>query len=247
METDQCPFIIKVPIRETARNNEELYMRQAHQALTFRRGSMCNLSLLLGWGIGLALEIGILTSPEAWALNVSSTAVTFQAVQGAINPPSQTVNVSKSNRHPANWVVTDNAAWLAVSPGAGSMTSTVQISVTVNTAGLGAGTYTATVTITLDKGGSASVPVTLTVIPATTSSSPTTATVSWSPATNVAGYNVHVGTASGVYGPPIDVGNVTSYAVLNLTLGNTYYFAVSDYTSSGVESLLSNEVSKSIY
>ena len=84
----------------------------------------------------------------------------------------------------------------------------------------------------------------------TTTSSSTTASLSWSPPTNntgVAGYNVYVGTASGVYGPPINVGNVTSYLMNNLVIGNTYYFVVKDYNTSGVESAPSNEVSKSIY
>jgi len=55
-----------------------------------------------------------------------------------------------------------------------------------------------------------------------------------------------MGTASGVYGPPINVGNVTSYVLNNLAVG-TYYFVVKDYNTSGVESAPSNEVSKSIY
>jgi len=63
----------------------------------------------------------------------------------------------------------------------------------------------------------------------------------------VAGYNVYVGTASGVYGPPINVGNVTSYVVNNLVRGNTYYYVVTGYNTSGIESPPSNEVSKSIY
>jgi len=63
----------------------------------------------------------------------------------------------------------------------------------------------------------------------------------------VVGYNVYVGTASGVYGPPINVGNVTSFVVSNLVLGNTYYFVVKDYNTSGIESAPTNEVSKSIY
>jgi len=84
----------------------------------------------------------------------------------------------------------------------------------------------------------------------TSTSTSTTASLSWSPPTNstgVAGYHVYVGTASGVYGPPINVGNVTSYAVNNLVIGNTYYFVVTNYNTSGVESAPSNQVSKSIY
>jgi hypothetical protein len=208
------------------------------------------------WSIGLAFGIAIWTSPEAWALTVSPAAITFQAVQGATNPPSQTVNVSKSNKHQTNWTAIDNAMWLTVSPGVGTITSTVQVAVAVNTTGLAAGTYTATVTIKVDKGGSTSIPVTLTVAPATTSSSTTTSTssstiasLSWDPdsSTNLAGYKVYMGTASGAYGTSFNVGNVTSYSVSNLPLGTTYFFVVTAYNTSGVESLPSNEVSKSVY
>jgi hypothetical protein len=128
--------------------------------------------------------------------------------------------------------------------------------VSVNPAGLAAGTYTATVTISITKGGSVSIPVTLTVTPAssptstsTGTSNSNTAALTWIPSTstNVAGYKVYVGTVSGAYNGSIDVGNVTNYIVPNLTAGSTYYFAVTDYNSSGIESSFSNEVSKSIY
>ena len=216
------------------------------------------LSLRLCWGIALALAVSIWTSPEAWALNVSPAAITFQAVQGATNPSSQTVNVSKSNTRQTNWTVTDSATWLTVSPGAGTITSTAQFTVGVNTTGLAAGIYSATVTIRVVKGGSASVPVTLTVTPAATTSSLTTtsvtgtstaATLTWNAdaSTGLAGYKVYLGTASGVYGTSINVGNVNSYVVSNLALGTTYYFVVTAYSTSGSESPPSNEVSKSIY
>ena len=75
------------------------------------------------------------------------------------------------------------------------------------------------------------------------------ASLTWNPvtSTNLAGYKVYVGTASGRYGTPLDVGNVTGYVVNNLAVGNTYYFVVTSYNSSGGESLPSSEVSKSIY
>ena len=63
----------------------------------------------------------------------------------------------------------------------------------------------------------------------------------------VGGYNVYVGTASGVYGPPINVRTVTSYVVDNLVIGNTYDVVVTDSHTTGVESVLSNQVSKSMY
>jgi hypothetical protein len=254
----ECPFLYQ-GVREVISNTTiEVYMHQARQDVTFRRGAMGTLSRRLWWGTGLVLVIGIWVSPEAWALNVSPTAVTFQAVQGATNPPSQTVNVSKMNNRDTSWAAADNATWLTVSPGAGTITSTAQFTVGVNTTGLAAGIYTATVTIKVVKGGSASVPVTLIVAPAATTSSSTTttvtststaATLTWNPvtSTDLAGYKVYMGTASGVYGASINVGNVTSYMVNNLALGTTYYFVVTGYNSSGSESLPSNEVSKSIY
>jgi hypothetical protein len=194
--------------------------------------------------------------PQALALGVSPNAITFQAVQGGTNPASQTVNVSKPNTRQATWTTSDSASWVTVSPTVGSMTRSTQFTVSVNTNGLQAGIHSATVTITVSKGGTASIPVTLTVTSTTTTSeapttiptSNSTATLSWEPvtSTDMAGYNVYVGTAAGVYGSPINVGSMTSYVMSNMAIG-TYYFVVTAYNTSGSESLPSNEVSKSIY
>ena len=74
------------------------------------------------------------------------------------------------------------------------------------------------------------------------------ATLAWDPNTesDLAGYKIHFGTASGNYTVHTDVHNVTSYTVTGLTAGQTYYFAVSAYDASGNESGYSNEVSYSI-
>ncbi|MGC3976025.1 MAG: hypothetical protein QM771_16810 [Nitrospira sp.] len=233
-------------------------MHDIHQESPFRRRAL-SAALLHHWSaVGLALATVIVVSPEAWALTVSPTALNFQAVQGAANPSSQAVSVSKSTKRQANWKAVDNATWLTVSPGTGTITNVAQVALAVNTAGLAAGTYTATVTITATKGGSASIPVTLTVAPATSSGTPTTppgtgtgtmASLTWGAVTDtsLAGYKLYMGTASGRYGTPLDVGNLTSYTASNLTLGTTYYFVVTSYNSSGSESPYSNEVSKSIY
>ena len=76
-----------------------------------------------------------------------------------------------------------------------------------------------------------------------------TATLTWSASTSsdVTAYKVYLGTASGVYNPPTTVGNLTTYQMLNLTTGQTYYFSVTAVDTSGNESSHSNEVSKSIY
>jgi len=60
--------------------------------------------------------------------------------------------------------------------------------------------------------------------------------------TDLAGYKVHHGTASGTYDVVVDVANVTAHTVGNLSRGTRYYFAVSAYDSSGNESGVSNEV-----
>src|ERR1700736_2128701 len=62
-------------------------------------------------------------------------------------------------------------------------------------------------------------------------------------APDIVGYRLYTGTASGVYTQQIEVGNNTSTSVSNLVDGTTYFFAVTDYDTSGVESSPSNEVS----
>ena len=67
---------------------------------------------------------------------------------------------------------------------------------------------------------------------------------------DLAGYKIYVGTVSGTYNYPgsaFVTGKVTSYTVSNLPKGQTYDFAMSAYDSAGNESVLSAEVSKTIY
>ena len=62
------------------------------------------------------------------------------------------------------------------------------------------------------------------------------------PAPDVVGYKVYYGTAPRTYGPGIDVGNVTSYAVTGLIKGRRYYITVTAYDKSKRESGFSGEV-----
>jgi len=80
------------------------------------------------------------------------------------------------------------------------------------------------------------------------------ATLSWTaPTTNadgtsltdLTGYKLYVGNASGSYQQCIDVGNLNSYTLNTLNDGATYYFAVTAYNSIGWEGNYSNEASKS--
>jgi hypothetical protein len=71
------------------------------------------------------------------------------------------------------------------------------------------------------------------------------ATLAWDPpviSTDVAGYMIYYGTASGVYSQVIDVGNTTSYTLSNLNGGQTYYFTTTAYNHAGMQSTYSNEV-----
>lgn len=60
---------------------------------------------------------------------------------------------------------------------------------------------------------------------------------------DLAGYKMHHGLESRKYTTRIDVGNVTTSVVNKLEEGVTYYFAVTAYNTSGLESDYSNEVS----
>lgn len=75
-----------------------------------------------------------------------------------------------------------------------------------------------------------------------------TTTLTWSANTesDLNGYRVYVGTASGTFGLPISTVNTTVYQVTNLTVGQTYYFAVTAVDSSNNESGFSDQVSKII-
>ena len=73
-------------------------------------------------------------------------------------------------------------------------------------------------------------------------------TLAWNASTSsgIAGYKVHYGTSSGNYSAVIDVGNTTTCTVSSLQSGLTYYFAVTDYDTSGNVSGCSNQVSYTV-
>jgi hypothetical protein len=66
-------------------------------------------------------------------------------------------------------------------------------------------------------------------------------TVTWND-TGAAGYNVYVGTFSGLYTQRFDAGSATSYTSNSLAGNLRYFVAVSAYDSAGGESRLSSEV-----
>ncbi len=60
---------------------------------------------------------------------------------------------------------------------------------------------------------------------------------------DLSGYKVYYGTASKVYGIPIDIGKVTNCVLTNLLPGRTYFIAVTAYDAFYNESAYSGEVS----
>jgi hypothetical protein len=81
---------------------------------------------------------------------------------------------------------------------------------------------------------------------------PGSVTLQWTGANDsrVTGYRVYVGTSSGNYlwakGGGINAGGSSSSVVSGLNTGQTYYFSVTSYDSSGNESDFSAEASKTI-
>src|SRR4030095_11881 len=63
------------------------------------------------------------------------------------------------------------------------------------------------------------------------------------PVPNLAGYKLYSCCETGQYQTTLPVGLTTTYTVTNVSAGQTYYFAVKAYDSSGTESAFSNEVS----
>ena len=76
---------------------------------------------------------------------------------------------------------------------------------------------------------------------------PPTENTDGSPLTNLAGYDIHYGTASGDYTQSVSVSNpgLATYVVDNLGPG-TYYFSIAAVNSTGAESPLSPEVSTTV-
>ena len=69
-------------------------------------------------------------------------------------------------------------------------------------------------------------------------------TLTWTPSTSgdIESYNIHQGTSSAVYTTVISAGNVNQYVEFGLTSGQQMYFVVAAVSASGVESVVSNEV-----
>jgi fibronectin type III domain protein len=227
------------------------HMAHTHQTAqscrTHRASATVRLWQVLGITAFLCLE---LASEGLASHTITPKSLTYYAVQGATNPPTQTITFSKATSSTDTLTASDNATWLTVSPTTTSVTTSKKLTVAVNTSGRTAGTYKANITIKVGTWYTWTVPVTLIISPSTSSppsSTMSSATLRWNAVTGatVSGYKIYVGEAPRLYTRTINVGNATTSTVNSLTVGRMYYFAVTAYNSAG-ESNPSNEVSKAI-
>ena len=173
----------------------------------------------------------------------------FAGTVGAANPAAKAFTITKAGSGAITWTASDNAAWLTLSPSTG--TGTASATASVNLTGLAAGTYNATINVASTGTSSQpqTIPVSLTVTTGTAGNTTGSATMTWAANTepDLAGYKIYSGTQSGVYGPPVSVGKVSSYQLANLAKGTTYFITITAYDSAGNESPHAAEVSKSVF
>ncbi len=94
----------------------------------------------------------------------------------------------------------------------------------------------------------AAVFVVISCVLALAQSTGTTVTLAWNPVASsaTAGYRLYQGAASRSYTNLFDAGNQTNATISGLAAGCTYYFAVTDYTTNGLESDYSIELSYTV-
>lgn len=112
------------------------------------------------------------TSVVPPAIGASPTSLSFTAAEGGANPAPQTLTISNTGSGMLSWTVSNNAAWLTLSPASGTGNGTVTLSVTTDS--LTAGSYSGTLTISATGALSVTVPVTFTVTSTSTKKVPPT-------------------------------------------------------------------------
>lgn len=128
-----------------------MMMRHFPETQTYQttRPRLTTHALALSWwqilGITASLCLGLASEGLA-SHAVHPSSLTYYAVQGATNPPKQTLTFTKTPTYRATLTASDNATWLTVSPTSQSETTRATLTVTVNISGRAAGTYRATIT-----------------------------------------------------------------------------------------------------
>ena len=196
---------------------------------------------------GVVLAIGAMSAcPAAMALTISGPSASSVIAGSAYSfTPTTTGTPVKS----LYFQIKNKPAWATFSVVNGSLKGTPS-SAQVGTYG------NIQITDTDGKSVGYSPMFSITVKPATSTTTTGTATVSWthptqntngSTLTNLAGYRLHYGTSSSNLSTVVQIPSAatTSYALKNLTAA-TWYFAITAYTATGVESAMSQVVSKAV-
>jgi hypothetical protein len=141
-----------------------------------------------------------LTIAEAPAtIGYSPSSLSFAGTQGGANPSSQTLSIWDSGSGTISWSVSDDAAWLSLSPTSGSSTGeTDNVIASVDISGMGAGSYSATITISAP--GATNTPQTVSVSLTINSAAPTDDN-KWAVIIGIADY---AGTRNDLYHPDDD-------------------------------------------
>jgi YD repeat-containing protein len=155
-------------------------------------------------------------------IGYSPVSFSFLATQGGSNPPTQTLSITNTGSGTLNWLITDNATWLSLTPTSGTNSGTVTVA--VDTTGLTVSTYNATITITAS--GATNSPVNIPVILTVTLPDLVETTVSNPPAT------VRRGGSFSVTDTTNNQGIVGSKASI------TGYYLSTDNLKDGVDTLL---------
>ncbi len=114
--------------------------------------------------VSVPITVTVTPAPVPPAIGVNSTSLSFTAQQGGSNPVPQSLNIRNTGGGTLSWTASDNAAWLTLSPAAGTGNGTVTISLASGS--LEVGTHTGLVTVNAPGAQPVSVPITVTVTPA---------------------------------------------------------------------------------
>jgi hypothetical protein len=192
------------------------------------------------------------TALSAFALTVQASPNGAPTISGA---PTTSVNAgatygfqpaaSDPNHDPLTFSISGKPAWATFNPATGALSGTPS--------GANVGTYANIVITTSDGTSTTALPAfSISVVQQSNGS----ATLSWTPPTqnsdgstlmNLGGYRIYYGASQSSMTNQVTITNpgLTSYMIANLGQGTTY-FAITAYSSDGIESPMSNISSKTI-
>jgi len=177
------------------------------------------------------------TSSSSSSSSTSSTSSTSASSSSTSSTAKATTTSSSSTSSTVKASSTSTSSTSSTSSTAKATTTSLKPSTTTST--VSSSTSTSTVVTTT------SISITTTTIAPSPAAS--RVTLAWDAVTDtdLAGYKIYYGTASGTYTGNRDAAKLTTYTFLGLPNG-THYFAVKAYNTSGVESGFSNEVSTQV-